>query len=70
MILIISDLEELYEPWLSHDVHEENHPILSFILSRKIPTIIYGPGSIYEPSAKALNGAFGRLSPLVNGKSL
>lgn len=62
IIFIISDLEEIYEPWLSHDKIKEEHPILRFILTRKIPTVVFGPSSVYEPEASSLGGAFGKLN--------
>lgn len=63
IIFIISDLEEMYEPWLEHELFEGNHPLQGFILSRKIPTIIFAPGTVYEPSASSLNQTFGVLQP-------
>lgn len=64
IIFIISDLEEMYEPWLDHEHFEEkNHPLTGFILSRKIPTVIFAPGTVYEPLPSALNQAFGMLQP-------
>lgn len=62
LIFVISDLDELYEPWLNHDEFQGKHPILGFVESRKIPTIVFSPGSIYEPDSASLNGAFGKLT--------
>lgn len=63
IIFVISDLDEMYEPWLDHDKFECNHPIQGFVLSRKYPTVIFAPGTIYEPSASFLNQTFGMLQP-------
>jgi hypothetical protein len=63
IVFIISDLDEMYEPWLNHDKFEGAHPIMGFVLSRKFPTIIFSPGTVYEPPASALNRRFGALQP-------
>ena len=62
IILFISDLEELYEPYLEWDKVQEEHPILHFIKTRKIPTIIFSPATVYEPEPASLNGVFGKLN--------
>lgn len=61
LIFILSDLDEMYEPWLNHDEFQGKHPILGFVLTRKIPTIVFSPGTTYEPDASSLNGTFGKL---------
>lgn len=61
LILVISDLDEMYEPWLNHDTFQGKHPILGFVLSRKIPTIIFCPGTVYEPDTSSLEHVFGKL---------
>ena len=43
-----------YEPWLNYDEFQDRHPILGFVLFSKIPTIIFSPGTIYEPDASSL----------------
>lgn len=63
MIFVISDLDEMYAPWLNHDQFEGNHPLLSFVLSRQFPTVLFASGSVYEPSESALNKNFGKLRP-------
>ena len=63
IIFIISDLDEMYESWLSHDKFQGNHPIQGFVISRKFPTVIFSPGTVYEPDASSLNQAFGLLRP-------
>lgn len=61
IIFVISDLDEMYEPWLNHDKFEGNHPIQGLVLSRKFPTVIFSSGTVYEPTASSLNQAFGAL---------
>ena len=61
LILLISDLDEMHEPWLQHDEFQGQHPIQGLVTSREFPTIILAPGTVYEPGAAALDGAFGRL---------
>lgn len=61
LIFVLSDLFELHEPLLNHDKFQGKHPILGFVVSRKIPTIVFSPGTIYEPDASSLNGVFGKL---------
>jgi len=63
IVFIISNLDEMYEPWLNHDKFEGAHPIMGFILSRKFTTVIFSPGTVYEPPASALNQRFGVLQP-------
>lgn len=62
IVLVISDLDEMYEPWLKHDKFQGQHPILGLVTSRKFPTVIFVPGTVYEPSASTLDGVFGQLS--------
>lgn len=61
IIFIISDLDAMYEPWLNHDKFQGKHPIMGFIISRKIPTVVFSPGTVYEPDANSLKGVFGKL---------
>ena len=61
IIFVISDLDEMYEPWLNHDKFEGTHPIMGFVLSRKFPTVIFSPGTVYEPPASTLDQRFGAL---------
>jgi hypothetical protein len=61
IILILSDLEELHKPWLEHDEFQGQHPIQGLITSRKFPTVIFAPGTVYEPHTSALDGMFGQL---------
>ncbi len=61
LVFVISDLDELYEPWLNHDEFRGNHPILGFVISRKIPTVVFSPGTVYEPPSTSLDGVFGKL---------
>lgn len=61
LIFVVSDLDEIYEPWLNHDEFQGNHPILGFVISRKFPTVIFSPGTVYEPPETSLDGTFGRL---------
>lgn len=62
IVFVISDLDEMYEPWLKHDKFQGQHPILGFVTSRKFPTVVFTPGTVYEPHANALDGVFGQLS--------
>jgi hypothetical protein len=57
VIFMITDLEETNAPWLDHIKIEDEHPILHFVLTRKIPTVVFGSGSVYEPK----EGIFGKL---------
>ncbi len=63
IIFVISDLDEMYEPWLNHDEFQGNHPIQGFVLSRNFPTVVFSPGTVYEPTASSLNQVFGSLKP-------
>jgi hypothetical protein len=67
LVLIVSYLLELYEPWLDHEQVNSKHPVQFFVESRKIPTIILGPGTLYEPDDNVLDGVFGKLKPF-NGR--
>jgi len=49
-IIMVTDLEETYAPWLEHAQIQGRHPLVNLILSRDIPTVILGCGSIYEPN--------------------
>lgn len=64
IILIVSDLQELYAPWLDHELIENKHPVEYFVLNCFIPTVIFAPGTIYEPNNEALNGLFGELTQI------
>jgi hypothetical protein len=61
IILLVSDLEEMHQPWLEHDEFQGQHPILGLITSRKFPTVILAPNTVYEPPASALEGMFGKM---------
>ena len=61
LILIITDLEETNEPWFDHVRIEGLHPILHFVKTRKIATVVHGSGTVYEPDPTALAGVFGKL---------
>lgn len=50
LIFMLSDLEETYAPWLEHAQIEGLHPLQHLVSKWEIPTVIYGRGSIYEPS--------------------
>lgn len=57
IILIITDMQDVYEPWLLHDKDSGTHPIHDFVLNTKFPLVIYGP-TLYEPD----NGIFANLN--------
>jgi hypothetical protein len=61
LILIITDLIETHEPWFDHVKFQGNHPILHFVKTQKIATVVHGNGSVYEPDPTALGGIFGKL---------
>lgn len=63
IILIITDLMETHEPWFNHEKINSDHPILHFVKTRDIATIVHGSGSVYEPEPTALEGVFGELRP-------
>lgn len=54
---------ETHEPWFNHVKIQGDHPILHFVKTQKIPTVVHGNGSVYEPEPKALGGIFGTLKP-------
>jgi hypothetical protein len=58
LIVIVTYLMETYATWLSHEVVNGLHPILDFVQSREIPTVVIGAGSIYEPAASFISGPF------------
>ena len=62
LIIIVTDLEEVFEPWLSRHKIQGDHPIENFIKKRKLSTVIFSPASVYEPELTALNGVFGKLN--------
>ncbi len=61
LIFMISDWEETYAPWLDHAKIQGVHPIQSLILNCEFPVVIFGRGSVYEPSPNSLGGIFGSL---------
>jgi hypothetical protein len=48
IIFILSDLDEMYEPWLNHDLFEGKHPLEGFVLSREIPTVLFTQGLLIK----------------------
>jgi len=62
LILIITDLLETYEPLVDHQTIEGDHPILHFVKTQKVATVVHGAGTVYEPGATALGGIFGQLN--------
>jgi hypothetical protein len=61
LIFMVTDLEETYAPWLEHPQIQEVHPLVSFVLSCEVPTVIFGCGSVYEPHSNSFNQFFGKL---------
>lgn len=49
IVILVSDLLEMYEPWLAHDLIDGLHPLEYFVLNTEIPTIILS-STIYAPS--------------------
>lgn len=48
IVFLITDLEESFERWFDHDLINGKHPIDFFVTSNKIPTVVFGKGTIYE----------------------
>ncbi len=52
IIIIVTDLEESYLPWLEEQPFKKKHPIQYFVDSCKIQTIVFGAGStLYIPNS-------------------
>lgn len=52
IIFLVTDLEEVYQPWLEDQSYNGKHPIQAFVDSCEIGTILLGPGSIPYISEK------------------
>lgn len=61
LIFIITDLVETHEPWFNHVKIQGDHPILHFVKTQQIATVVHGNGSVYEPGPTALGGIFEKL---------
>ncbi|NGX53359.1 MAG: hypothetical protein K1000chlam4_00069 [Chlamydiae bacterium] len=61
IILIFTHLEETHEAWFKHAKIDGIHPILNFVITQKIATIVHGI-SVYEPEPTSLGGVFGKLN--------
>jgi len=62
--VMVTDLEETHSEWLAHAAIDGIHPISWCLFDWKIPVVIMGRGTVYEPLSTALNGIFGKLNPL------
>lgn len=58
LIVIVTFLFETYEPWLSHEPINNTHPIEYFVKNSRIPTVVLGAGSIYEPEVPWITPPF------------
>jgi hypothetical protein len=63
LIIIITDLTETHEPWFNNETINGDHPLLHFVKTREIATVLHGAGSAYEPESTAIGGEFGKLNP-------